>query len=174
MICPSLPARLIAATLLALAGCASSPHGPTRIVGPAPRGQGEAISFWVGPTGFSARRVLVTLQPDGHGLFDGQRGTTQPGRYAFDMAPTDYRAFVDLLAPLRPDEGAWSVTPGDAGCENWGTDSPTVVVTWQDRTGTMRQFSYDYGCDYNGDAPISVVLNRARELLPIDELVARR
>lgn len=162
----------IAAAALALAGCAGSRDREPRIAGPGPQRAGESISLFLASTGFGTRRFLVTVAPDGRGFFDGQRQTAWRGRYEFSVAPEEYRALAELLAPLRPAEaGVYGITAGNPGCEDWGTDAPTAIVTWQDRAGAQRQFVYDYGCDHGGDGPWSTAINRALAMLPIDELV---
>ena len=112
------------------------------------------------------------MQPNGEGSFVGGRFTAMRGKHLFWLTRDDYRAFAAKIAPFRPESGAWLIVDGYPGCEDSGTDSPYVTVSWQRKAGDVQQFQYNYGCNnYNGDNPVAKAMSEAPHLLPIDDLV---
>ena len=134
--------------------------------------KGEAITYETSQCFGRCPVYKVTVQPSGDGSFVGGRFTAMQGTHLFWLTGKDYRAFSDKIAPFRPESGSWLVIDGHPGCEQSGTDSPYVTVTWRNPVGEIQQFQYNYGCNnYNGDNPIAVAMSEAPRLLPIDDLV---
>lgn len=156
--------RLMAACLVATAGCATVPERPIAI-------ESEAISLETGPCFGACPVFRVTVRPDGTGTFEGRHHTAVTGERGFRLTSAQYRAFRDHLAPLRPAEG--NVRLSGEACRQMATDLPSAEVTWFSEIGSSQSYYHYFGCDMEANAAAVERLRRAPALLPIRELIGR-
>jgi len=157
--------------MLAVGGCAIR-----RDVGPAPGGpvaiERETIRYETAPCFGTCPVYAVTVQPDGHGTFEGQRFTAVIGVREFRITPDQYRRFAAALQPYRPAQGERLIQPGQPGCGNAPTDMPSVDVRWSELSGASQHLNLYYGCGEAG--AMREALRAAPDLLPIGDLVGAR
>lgn len=154
----------VAALALLASGCASVPEGPIAV-------ESEAISYETGPCFGACPVFKVTVSPDGTGTFEGRRHTAVQGERSFRIAPAQYRAFAEHLAPLRPRQGA--VRYAGESCRQMATDLPSAEVTWFSQIGNSQSLYFYYGCDMDRNRAIAERLRAAPSLLPIGEMIGR-
>src|SRR5688572_23522983 len=98
---------------LSLAGCATA-------AGADGESSVESVSYETEPCFGACPVYRVMVNRDGSGLFEGRRFTAVTGERRFSVTPTQYRAYVRHLEPLRPASGERRYA-GDA-CEMMATD----------------------------------------------------
>ncbi|NJC32993.1 hypothetical protein GGR88_000467 [Sphingomonas jejuensis] len=165
----------ICGAAMLLAGCQMTSDVALGGAGAQPRPiEVESITYRTSPCYGTCPVYAVTVQPDGTGLFVGERFTATTGERGFRLTPARYQAFKALLSPLRPTEERRDVVPGEAGCESYATDQSGVHVTWTELSGATQELHYDLGCNKAAGDGGSTRLREAPSLLPIEGLVGRR
>jgi hypothetical protein len=143
---------LTALVLMASLGACASLQGPTV---PA---NGETISYSVGPCFGFCPVYNVTVTPDGHVAFEGERHTATLGRQETDGGAKAYKTISATLTAYRPATG----TTADTQCESRMSDQQHYRITWTAADGTQTVLQHDKGCrSAKNDA-----LNKALETLP--------
>ena len=150
-----------AALALAVAGCVTVRDGPVAI-------EADAISYETGPCFGACPVYKVTVRSDGTGVFEGRRFTSLLGTRSFRLTAAQYRAFANVLAPLRPARG--SVRYSGDKCRMMATDLPSAEVTWTGR-GATRQLYFYFGCDMEKNRAIAERIRKAPERLPIARFI---
>jgi hypothetical protein len=154
---------IVALAAVSLAGCVTAPSG----AGSEPPRQ---VTFETTPCFGSCPVFSLTLDADGHGIYQGGRFVKTKGRHEFSASPKQVRAFFDRLRPFRPRGAAtydMANCPGPAH-----TDAPSVKVRWISAT---RADSLDWylGCQVAALKDIEPDLQNAWQELPLDDLVGR-
>jgi hypothetical protein len=155
--------RLIAAlAAVSLAGCATtSGSGPE-----APR----QVTFETTPCFGSCPVFSLTLDADGHGVYEGGRFVKSKGRHEFSASRAQVRAFFDRIRPFRPDGAASYDMANCLGPAH--TDAPSVKVRWISAT-RADALDWNLGCQVAALQAIEPDLQNAWQELPLDDLVGR-
>jgi hypothetical protein len=164
-----------AATKIAMAGLAATACSPSGSGGgsgpatgaPAPVERAD-IRYETSPCFGACPVYVVTVRPDGSGVFEGKRFTAVSGTQAFDAGPDGYRRFAETLAIAKP-EGERVVQPGTKDCDNAPTDMPSADVRWS----TGQHLNFYYGCRMGSEGVVDA-LRRAPEMLPIEALIGKK
>ena len=141
---------LAALALTGLGACALTPvETPT---------DAETISYSVGPCFGFCPVYTVSVTPDGHVAFNGERHTATLGKREKDGGAQAYRTISNALAAYRPVTG----TTADTQCESQMSDQQHYRVTWKAVNGTETVLQHDRGCRSHGNDQ----LNKTMESLP--------
>jgi len=155
--------RLIAISAAAwLAGCATT--SGTNAEPP------REVSFEATPCFGSCPVFSVTIDADGHGVYEGGRFVKTRGRHEFTASRAEMRRFFDRIAPFRPNGVAtyqMGNCPGPAH-----TDAPSIKVRWISAT-RADSLDWDLGCQVEALKAIEPNLEQAWQELPLDDLVGR-
>lgn len=144
---------LLAALTLAstLSACALMPMD-------APPVSGETVSYSVGPCFGFCPVYAVSVTPDGHVAFDGERHTATLGKQDRDGGAQAYRTISNALAAYRPATG----TTADTQCDSRMSDQQNYRIVWKAADGTETVLQHDRGCR----SPKNDALNKTMEALP--------
>lgn len=137
--------------LTLLAGCASLPQDT-------PPMAGETISYSVGPCFGFCPVYNVTVRPDGHVTYVGERHTAVLGQQERDGGAGTYRTVASELAAYRPADGATEQTT----CEAQASDMQNYRIVWTAADGTETVLTHDRGCR----SARNEQLNKTMESLP--------
>ncbi|EGF91061.1 hypothetical protein ABI_24740 [Asticcacaulis biprosthecium C19] len=139
------------AVLALLSGCASLPQDT-------PTTAGETLSYSVGPCFGFCPVYSVTVSPDGHVTYMGERHTAVLGPQEREAGTGTYRAVASVLAGYRPETGATEHTT----CESQASDMQNYRIVWKAVDGTETVLMHDRGCR----SARNDELNKAMESLP--------
>jgi hypothetical protein len=155
-------AAVAVAIVVALVGCVDRGK---------PRG-GETITYRFEPTGLcmTCAGYMVTLGPDGQGIFTGDAGTAMAGDHRFRADSAAVQAFVHRLATYRP-HGEVLMTKAPL-CHVLSTDQNTVDVTWQAADAPVAHLRLYGGCDLDTQHKLIDAVFTAPALLPIAGMIA--
>ncbi|HTM96378.1 MAG TPA: DUF6438 domain-containing protein [Croceibacterium sp.] len=156
--------RWIAAlAAVSLAGCVTTTSG----AGSEPPRQ---VTFETTPCFGSCPVFSLTLDADGHGVYEGGRFVKTKGRHEFSASAKQVRAFFDRIRPFRP---AGAVRYDMANCPGPAhTDAPSVNVRWISAT-RADSLDWNLGCRVDALQAIEPDLQNAWQELPLDDLVGR-
>ena len=152
----------ICALTLALAGCVTtatqeSPAMPS------------AVEYSLTPCFGFCPSFALSLDADGKGTYRGEAFVKQQGKSMFEASPEQVAAFVERIAPYRPES---SVSYGYENCDGpVATDSPTVTITWKDADAAPVTLEWYMGCRQPGLNENRDALYRAWQELPVGNLV---
>jgi hypothetical protein len=134
----------------ALSACALVPaEAPT---------EAETISYSVGPCFGFCPVYTISVMPDGHLTFDGERHTATLGKQEKDSNVQAYRTVANALAAYRPATG----TTADTVCESRMSDQQHYRIVWTAIDGTETVLQHDRGCR----SAKNDQLNKTMETLP--------
>lgn len=155
--------RLIAISAAALlAGCTTTSGTSSE----PPR----QVSFETTPCFGGCPVFALTLDADGHGVYEGDRFVKTKGRHEFSASRIEVRAFFDRIAAFRPN-GAVNYEMGN--CPGPAhTDAPTIKVRWISAT-RADSLDWNLGCQVEALKAIEPNLEQAWQELPLDDLVGR-
>ena len=136
----------------------------------------ETITYRVTPCLGSCPVYAVTVSSDGHAHYSGEDHVAVTGEHAFRVAPAEFDAFRARLAPYRPKPGQETlVRPDSALCPEYGTDAPSIEVTWTSAGHRTEHLSYYSGCTNPRVSPaMGSSLAHAIETLPIARFVGSK
>jgi hypothetical protein len=144
-------ALAVLALVISLGACAS-------LQGPTLPADGETISYSVGPCFGFCPVYNVSVTPDGHVRFEGERHTATLGQQDKDGGAQAYRTISSTLASYRPASGITA----DTQCDSRMSDQQHYRIVWTAADGTQTALQHDKGCrSAQNDA-----LNKALDLLP--------
>lgn len=103
---------------------------------------GETVSYSVGPCFGFCPVYTVSVTPDGHVAFDGERHTATLGKQDHDGGAHTYRTISNTLAAYRPATG----TTADTECESRMSDQQHYRIVWTAVDGTETVLQHDKGC----------------------------
>lgn len=151
-----LPIVLAAATLASCATAADT-SGPV-----------QKVTFETEACYGSCPVFSITVDAEGNGTYRGKHYVAKKGDYTFTATPAQLQAFLDRLAPFRPDGKA---AYGYERCSGpIATDNAAVNVTWE-ADGKMDSLSWYLGCEEPALIEIEPDLYSAWGELPIHGLV---
>lgn len=151
-----LPTLACLALVAGLSACASVPQER------APLG-GESVGYSVGPCFGFCPVYSVTVTPDGHVAFNGERHTALLGAKETHAGAGGYRAAVKALAAYRPATGATEHTT----CEAQASDQQHYRIVWTDEDGTQTVLMHDRGCRSARNEALNAVMERMPKTLGI-------
>lgn len=160
--------KMALAMLPMLGGCVMAVGNTTTETVSAPI-EPARITYQTSPCFGTCPVYRVTIEPDGAGVFEGQRFTKVVGIRQFQLTPAQHRAFVAKLQPYRP-QGERLLQPGQPGCQNAPTDMPSVDIRWVGSSGVSQHLVYYYGCRMH-DQGMNEALRSAPYELPIRQYV---
>ena len=130
----------------------------------------KQVTFETTPCFGSCPVFSLTLDADGHGVYEGKRFVKTKGRHEFSASRAQVRAFFDRIRPFRP---AGAVRYDMAGCPGPAhTDAPSVKVRWISAT-RADSLDWNLGCQVEALKAIEPDLENAWQELPLDDLVGR-
>lgn len=135
----------------ALSACALTPADT-------PQAASETISYSVGPCFGFCPVYTVSVTPDGHVTFDGERHTATLGGQEKDGGVQAYRTISKALGAYRPATG----TTADTECESRMSDQQHYRIVWKAADGTETVLQHDRGCR----SAKNDQLNKTMEALP--------
>lgn len=154
--------RIAVIAAAGLAGCATTSN-----TGSEPPRQ---VTFETTPCFGSCPVFSLTLDADGHGVYEGERFVKTKGRHEFTASGTQVRAFFDRIRPFRP---SGAVTYDMGNCPGLShTDAPSVKVRWISAT-KADSLDWNLGCQVEKLQAIEPDLQNAWQELPLDDLVGR-
>ncbi|WP_157073682.1 DUF6438 domain-containing protein [Sphingomonas soli] len=164
----------LGAAALVLAGCARDgrpdlPDAPVAI-------EGDSIRYETGPCFGVCPVYVVTLRPDGTGIFEGKRFTAATGTREFKLSRSEYEAFAAKLAPYRPKSGTARYTPDNkALCRSAATDLPSADITWTRAIGDSQSLAFYFGCDMDDNQDMAEAIGSAPETVrALEALIGER
>jgi hypothetical protein len=132
----------------------------------------ESITYQTGPCFGTCPVYTVTVHANGQGLFTGQAHTTVIGPHPFTVTPTQYQAFVNQLAPIRPASGTVRYDAASGLCTGGiVTDLPSVDVKWHTFSNQQQELYDYYGCRFTNSQQMAQRLSAAPNLLPIGSFI---
>ena len=136
----------------------------------------ETITYHVTPCLGSCPVYTVTVSSDGQARYNGERYVAVTGERAFHVTPSEFEAFRARLAPYRPRQGQeMLVEPDSALCPEYGTDSPSIEITWASNGHPEGHLLYYAGCiNPRVSREMWSSLAHAIETLPIADFLARQ
>ncbi len=155
--------RPVSTSLIALALTACVAPGDT------PDAALSSIDYSLTPCFGFCPAFSLSVDADGTGKYNGQAFVKQRGTSVFSASPEEVAAFVERIAPYRPED---SVSYGYENCDGpVATDSPTVTITWHEAGEKPVTLQWYMGCRQPGLADNSEALYDAWRELPVEGLV---
>ena len=136
---------------------------------------GETITLAVEAPGIcpNCASYIITLGPDGQGIFTGKAHTAVAGEHRFRAMPEQVRRFAARLQPYRP-TGELLIT-GGALCRTYvGTHGYVFDVRWNPALRPPSRLRYRQNCDPAKHRKMCHALFSAPDLLPIADLIGKR
>lgn len=136
-------ATLVSSMLAAMAAC--RPNAKPAADAGAGADTSLAVALERGPCFGRCPEYRVELYESGRVLFNGSRNVVVTGAAAGTARISDLRDLVQLISTSGFATFDTSYTPGSAGCGQYATDLPSIVL-WAKVGSIVRKVHYDQGC----------------------------